>query len=64
LNVKQNTKGLGKDTGQALVGGERRTDKALPQDSSHMVQKQYPCFTISKGYEMQFIIYCKRYKHL
>lgn len=64
LNVKQNIEGLGKNTGQALVGGERRKEKALPQESSHMVQKQYPCFTITKGYEMQFIVYCKHYKHL
>jgi hypothetical protein len=55
---------LGKDTGQALVGGERRKDKALLQDSSHMVQKQYPCFTITKGYEKQCIVYCKHYIHL
>lgn len=64
LNVKQNIEGLGKNTGQALVGGERRKEKALPQESSHVVQKQYPCFTITKGYEMHFIIYCKHYKHL
>jgi hypothetical protein len=37
LNVKQSIEGLGKDTGQALVGGERSKDKALPQDSSQAV---------------------------
>lgn len=63
-NVKHNIGGMGRDKGQALVGGERRTDMALPQDSSHMVQKQYPCFSITKGYVLQFIIYCKPYKHL
>jgi hypothetical protein len=63
-NVKQKIQGLDKDTGQALVGGQRRKDNTLPQDSSHMVKKQYPCFTITKGYEMQFIIYCKHCKHL
>ena len=64
IKLQKKIEGLGKDTGQALVGGERRKDKALSQDSSHMVHRQYPCFTIPKGYEMQFIIYCKHYKHL
>jgi len=64
LNVKLNIEGLGKDTGQALLGRIRRKDKVLPQDSSHMVQKEHPCFTIRKGYETQFIIYCKHYEHL
>jgi hypothetical protein len=43
LNVKENT-GLGRNTGQALVGGERRKVKTLSKDSSLMVKKQYPCF--------------------
>jgi len=30
LTVKQNTDGLVKDTGQALLGRERRNDRALP----------------------------------
>jgi hypothetical protein len=64
LNVKQKIEGLDKDTGQALPGGERRKDNNLPQNSSHTVKKQYPSFTITKVYEMQFIIYCKHYEHL